>query len=532
MPRQCETCCTLSSYRLSLGTDFSLPLFDVIIRLLTFVSAVFWLRVLSRARNTTLDLYYSVLLAALLDFFSLLVLRLLPFSDHGTGALVYGLLNIAALALQWWIQTVVLFFIAASSDAAPGSAHANEATALLQSASPKSLNDLVASPPATTSGAATGGCILDAAATKAKTRATIVSAILAAIAIVALAVDHPHAGTVPTEAALTLGAFTAWVSQFAAPGSFLARHLPLRKPAYPWALFLAISHLFFGVTYALQSASGGVALESGYCLNIISLLYYYLLFAPLLFRTMVVDSTALRDALLLAPLPSQASASPEDPRESEADLRAQALVSLAAGLRRIDASALQLAELLGRGQYAQVYRAVWRGVSVAFKRLNDVNAAQQREQVEALLQEAILLDQLVHPNVVQLLGIVVTPGSLGMVTEFLELGSLFDVITRMRRRDEFSFGEPRTAGILADVARGMLFLHTSDPPIIHRDLKSQNVLLSAGFRAKVADFGVSRVKVATQHMTTTGTPQWMSPEVICGEPYSEKADSPTLHIRT
>uniref|UniRef100_A0ACD5WAJ5 Uncharacterized protein n=1 Tax=Avena sativa TaxID=4498 RepID=A0ACD5WAJ5_AVESA len=77
-----------------------------------------------------------------------------------------------------------------------------------------------------------------------------------------------------------------------------------------------------------------------------------------------------------------------------------------------------------------------------------------------------------------------------------------------------------------DIARGMNYLHNSIPTIVHRDLKSSNLLVDKNWNVKVADFGLSRLKIET-FLTTKigkGTPQWMAPEVLRSEPSNEKSD--------
>ena len=72
--------------------------------------------------------------------------------------------------------------------------------------------------------------------------------------------------------------------------------------------------------------------------------------------------------------------------------------------------------------------------------------------------------------------------------------------------------------------RGMNFLHTHSPVIIHRDLKSLNLLVDSDWNVKVSDFGLSRFKVSTLMTGQCGTYQWMAPEVVRGHSYTEKAD--------
>ena len=74
-----------------------------------------------------------------------------------------------------------------------------------------------------------------------------------------------------------------------------------------------------------------------------------------------------------------------------------------------------------------------------------------------------------------------------------------------------------------ETARGVHYLHSFKPPILHRDLKSLNLLLDECFRIKLADFGWTRV-MAESMTGKIGTYQWMAPEVINNEKYTEKAD--------
>ncbi|KAI3728130.1 hypothetical protein L6452_16760 [Arctium lappa] len=77
-----------------------------------------------------------------------------------------------------------------------------------------------------------------------------------------------------------------------------------------------------------------------------------------------------------------------------------------------------------------------------------------------------------------------------------------------------------------DVAKGMNYLHTSNPIIVHRDLKTPNLLVDKNWVVKVCDFGMSRMKHHTflSSKSAAGTPEWMAPEVLRNEPSNEKCD--------
>ncbi|POM77863.1 TKL/DRK protein kinase [Phytophthora palmivora] len=78
--------------------------------------------------------------------------------------------------------------------------------------------------------------------------------------------------------------------------------------------------------------------------------------------------------------------------------------------------------------------------------------------------------------------------------------------------------------IALHVAHALTYMHSLDPPLIHRDLKSKNILLTEDLDAKLTDFGASRERVDRTMTAGIGTSLWMAPEMMTGEKYDEKAD--------
>ncbi|KAK9059280.1 hypothetical protein SSX86_021899 [Deinandra increscens subsp. villosa] len=177
-------------------------------------------------------------------------------------------------------------------------------------------------------------------------------------------------------------------------------------------------------------------------------------------------------------------------------------------------------EEIGHGSFARVYRGIWNGSDVAVK----VHFGNQYSEkaLQDYNKEIDIMKRLRHPNVLLFMGSVCSQDKLAIVTELLPRGSLFNVL----HNTGLSLDIRRRLKMAADVARGMNYLHHRNPPIVHRDLKSSNLLVDRNWSVKVGDFGLSKLKHATFLTARSGggTPQWMAPEVLRNEPSNEKSD--------
>ncbi|XP_049363810.1 uncharacterized protein LOC125828549 isoform X2 [Solanum verrucosum] len=181
---------------------------------------------------------------------------------------------------------------------------------------------------------------------------------------------------------------------------------------------------------------------------------------------------------------------------------------------------LTIGEQIGEGSCGTVYHGLWYGSDVAVKVFTKQEYSD--EVIYSFKQEISLMKRLRHPNILLFMGAVTSPQRLCIVTEFLPRGSLFRLLQRNASKLEWR----RRIHMALDVARGMNYLHHLSPPIVHRDLKSSNLLVDKNWTVKVGDFGLSRLKHETYLATRTGkgTPQWMAPEVLRNEPSDEKSD--------
>ncbi|XP_050210460.1 serine/threonine-protein kinase CTR1-like [Mercurialis annua] len=183
---------------------------------------------------------------------------------------------------------------------------------------------------------------------------------------------------------------------------------------------------------------------------------------------------------------------------------------------------LILKEKIGEGSFGTVRRADWRGSDVAVKILMEQDY--HAERFNEFLCEVSIMKRLRHPNIVLFMGAVTQPPNLSIVTEYLSRGSLHRLLHMPDARRILD--KNRRLNMAYDVAKGMNYLHQLRPPIVHRDLKSLNLLVDSQYTVKVCDFGLSRSKARTYltSKTAAGTPEWMAPEVLRNEPSNEKSD--------
>ena len=144
-----------------------------------------------------------------------------------------------------------------------------------------------------------------------------------------------------------------------------------------------------------------------------------------------------------------------------------------------------------------------------------------------------MLARLRHPNICLFMGVSLEPQSRAIITELVSRGSLWDVLRTPGLFPLHSVSDRKNAfwpwrvvkKVLDGTCRGLAFLHSNKPPIIHRDLKSANLLLDESFNVKMCDFGLARLRDFSNTMTANvGTVQWMAPEVLAGGTYAESAD--------
>uniref|UniRef100_A0A7N0SYD4 non-specific serine/threonine protein kinase n=1 Tax=Kalanchoe fedtschenkoi TaxID=63787 RepID=A0A7N0SYD4_KALFE len=214
----------------------------------------------------------------------------------------------------------------------------------------------------------------------------------------------------------------------------------------------------------------------------------------------------------------------------------------------IDLSKLDIRYVIAHGTYGTVYRGTYDGQDVAVKVLDwgedgMATVAETAALRASFRQEVAVWHKLDNPNVTKFVGAsmgtsdlrIPTSGALAstngqndipsraccVVVEYVAGGTLKNYLIRNRRK---KLPYKAVIRIALDLARGLSYLHSQK--IVHRDVKTENMLLDARTNLKIADFGVARVEAQNPKDMTgeTGTLGYMAPEVLDGKPYNRKCD--------
>ncbi|OSS47036.1 hypothetical protein B5807_09853 [Epicoccum nigrum] len=232
------------------------------------------------------------------------------------------------------------------------------------------------------------------------------------------------------------------------------------------------------------------------------------------------------------PLPSQQAQQPQQPRVGPAPRPRQRprqsqgpdiITKLNAICTKADPTQLyRQLNKIGQGASGGVYQAyeIATNKCVAIKQMN----LEQQPKKDLIINEILVMKDSRHKNIVNFMDSFLVRGDLWVVMEYMEGGSLTDVVT-------FNImSEGQIAAVCREVLHGLQHLHSKG--VIHRDIKSDNILLSLEGNIKLTDFGFC-AQINEHHnkrTTMVGTPYWMAPEVVTRKEYGRKVDIWSLGI--
>ena len=184
-------------------------------------------------------------------------------------------------------------------------------------------------------------------------------------------------------------------------------------------------------------------------------------------------------------------------------------------LRKITEAEIELVKEIGSGACSRVWLGKWDHRQVAIKMFNENYSAFSEKEFGS---ELAIMSVLRHPNICHAFGGSDVPGHRFLVMPLFRRGSLLDVV----RNEEIKLSTYRVLSMCLDSAVGMAFLHEAG--ILHRDLKTGNLLVDDNWRVAVVDFGISRMIDLSMSKKSIGTPIYSAPEILWGKSYSFSAD--------
>jgi len=186
---------------------------------------------------------------------------------------------------------------------------------------------------------------------------------------------------------------------------------------------------------------------------------------------------------------------------------------------RIPIEKIKFTGNLGVGSSSSVHKAVYEGEEVAVKKIFR-GGEQGRELEKMFWKETSIMRKIRHPKIILFMGIAQTEDYYYIITEYMAKRSLDLVL-----KDQSVYLDTRIRlRIAIDIAKGLNFLHTLNPPVLHRDLKTANCLCNDHLEVKLADFGLAKLRDQNFSTNTIATVRYMAPEFIAKQVFGIKSD--------
>jgi serine/threonine-protein kinase TNNI3K len=199
---------------------------------------------------------------------------------------------------------------------------------------------------------------------------------------------------------------------------------------------------------------------------------------------------------------------------------------------RLDDDLIERNRLLGSGAFTEVWLVTYKNEHYALKQVQqDASTIGDRDRINAFVEEIKLLSSLSHVGILSVVGVVWTKESdIAMVTEYMAEGDLRAYLDRTPTIQGGGWTRPMVQ-VALQITETIVYLHSLEPAVIHRDLTSRTVLLDSTMRVKLSDVGIARRKLDGERMAQgVGKERWVAPEVLAGEEAGESGDIYSLGV--
>eukprot|EP00727_Mastigamoeba_balamuthi_P001638 m51a1_g11471 putative flag-tagged protein kinase domain of mitogen-activated protein kinase kinase kinase (1719) ;mRNA; r:4786-13054 len=185
-------------------------------------------------------------------------------------------------------------------------------------------------------------------------------------------------------------------------------------------------------------------------------------------------------------------------------------------LKKLKRSELEIGERIGKGQFGTVHNGDWHGTPVAIRVVD--KTAVTREDLDSIKSEMALTSSMHHPNLLMVLGYSETKSDLLIVSEYMASGSLHEYLKKNKQNMNYY----NQVAIAFDTIKGLAFLHSAKPPVVHGNLSSQSLMIDGSMVTKICDFWCSKGKNSSSSGRRRSN--WLAPELIDGKPATTASD--------
>ena len=170
---------------------------------------------------------------------------------------------------------------------------------------------------------------------------------------------------------------------------------------------------------------------------------------------------------------------------------------------------------IGKGSFSKIYmgKSILNNELVAIKK---IKISKQKKFINLIQREINVMKNLSHPNILNLINVIIHNKIYFLVLEYCELGDFSKFLNNKPLKEKHAHR------FLSQIRNGLKYLYSKK--IMHRDLKPQNILVTSDYQLKISDFGFAKFQKSNMSETICGSPLYMAPEILTYKKYTDKAD--------